>query len=153
MQVKQLCTTDVVTVDVGSDVVAAAQCMRTRHVGDVVVVKREDCGRIPVGIVTDRDLAVGVVAQEIADPRRILVDDLVSSDVLVVEGDDDVMDAMRAMLDRRVRRAPVVNALGVLVGILSYDDVLGYLTGVIRELSGLPNLQQFDETRRRTDHD
>jgi CBS domain-containing protein len=97
--------------------------MRSSHVGDVVVVDEPDGERIPVGIVTDRDLVVQVMALE-ADPTTVTAGDLISGALKTAGEANTVYEIAELMRSKGVRRVPVVNEHGGLVGIVALDDLL-----------------------------
>lgn len=98
----------------------AAQRMSTRNVGMLVVV---DARSHPVGVPTDRDIAISVVAAG-SDPNQVQVLDIMTPDPTCLADDRDTDDALAVMQRRGVRRLPVVNARGLLVGVVTMDDVL-----------------------------
>jgi len=122
-----LCTRILMIVRPGTSLVDAARCMRREHVGCVVVVEKKGHGEVPLGILTDRDIVVSVVAVGI-DPRVLTVADAMTRDLTVVGEDDSLGAALSAMRQHGVRRVPVVSKDGWLVGLLSVDDVVAALT-------------------------
>lgn len=102
-------------------IVRAAQVMKTEDVGAVPVVE-STASRKLVGIVTDRDIVVKVVAQ-----GRTLdgasVGDAMTQNPVTVQEDDDVNRALSAMADRKVRRIPVIDRNGILCGIIAQADI------------------------------
>ncbi|HUN75938.1 MAG TPA: CBS domain-containing protein [Steroidobacteraceae bacterium] len=137
MLVRTVCKRLVVTVTPQTEVIAAAKLMREKHVGFLVVVEPqtlETYGR-PVGVLTDRDIVVSVVALEV-DPKDLTVADLMSRGPAAVEEGESIEQALRTMRRMGVRRLPVLGARGMLFGVLALDDVLDVLAGEIGELSG-----------------
>jgi CBS domain-containing protein len=122
--------------------------MRKHHVGDLVVVDEPDRQPIPVGIVTDRDIVVSVIALGL-DPASLLVGDIMSDDLLTTSEDDDVYETIERMRFRGIRRVPVVNGEGGLTGIVSVDDLLEFLAEEMGELSRIASHQQSREKRAR----
>jgi CBS domain-containing protein len=105
----------------------AARVMRERHVGCLVVVEELTAGeRIVVGVLTDRDIAMGVVAAD-RDPHGMRVGDVMTRDVVKVRDDDSLSDVLAAMRRKAVRRVPVTGPKDVLIGIVALDDVLAVL--------------------------
>lgn len=102
-------------------VVMVAQIMKERDIGPVPVVK-DKLSRKLIGIVTDRDLAMKVVATG-HDPNDILVEDVMTKDVVTCREDDDVQAALNAMAKHQLRRIPVVDVNDSLVGIIAQADV------------------------------
>ena len=97
--------------------------MRRYHIGDVVVIDQTDGKPVPIGMLTDRDIVVEVVAAGV-DPREITVGDLLTRQLEVIEAHESDSDALRRMSAAGVRRLPVVDRDGVLLGIVSVDDLL-----------------------------
>ena len=127
MKTGEACKRNVVVVKRHTAIPAAAKLMRHEHVGCLVVVDDLD-ERVPVGIVTDRDIVVGVVAAEL-DPSTMKVGEIMSERPVTVTEDDDSLDTLRMMRLKGVRRVPVVSPAGLLVGIVTLDDLLGVLAG------------------------
>lgn len=98
-----------------------AQLMKKEDIGPVLIVDNEDSKRL-VGIVTDRDLALKVVAEG-RDPQTTKVEAVMTRKVITCRADDDVENAMKAMAQYQLRRIPVVDKDGRLVGIISQADV------------------------------
>jgi CBS domain-containing protein len=136
MAVGEICNRDVVIADKTLSVVAAAQLMRSQHVGDLVVVEEKDGRKQPVGIVTDRDIVVEVVAAGV-NPDALKVGDIMGSEVATVRESEGLFEALRYMRDKGVRRMPVVDPDGGLAGILTMDDLLGLLAEEMTELAKL----------------
>jgi CBS domain-containing protein len=148
MSINTLFNPNVATVSAGEDVAAAAELMREEHVGDLIVVEQRGAGMVPVGILTDRDIVVGVVAKRVpAD--RITVGDTMTRDVLTVREDASLEYAVREMRRRGVRRAPVVRANGDLVGVIALDDLIQHFAVQLGRLADLIRLEQNMETRGR----
>jgi CBS domain-containing protein len=124
MNVGELCSRDTVVAYRDTGLVEAARLMREHHVGSLVVVgERLLSDKLPIGMITDRDIVVAAVAKEV-DPRTLTVGDVMTGGALVVREQDGIPDALRMMREKGVRRAPVVSDKGALVGILAIDDVL-----------------------------
>lgn len=144
MKVGEACNRSVVVVEEDESALAAAKLMREYHVGDLVIVRSTGSPRVPVGIVTDRDLVLEVLALEV-DPDSVEVKDLVTSERLVTASEDEEFDsAVQMMRDYGVRRLPVVNDDGSLVGILTADDSLEI---VCDELQGIVHLELTQSRR------
>jgi CBS domain-containing protein len=119
----KLCTRPVVTVSPDATVEEAARAMRTKNVGAVVVVRD---GR-PAGILTDRDVAVGVVGLA-RNPALVKVGEVMRKNPTVIQEHAGILDAAQLLGKKGVRRLPVVNTRSELVGIISLDDILVLLT-------------------------
>ena len=136
MTIGEICNRGVVVVDRSESIKVAARLMREHHVGTVVVVEGDEGLWQPVGIVTDRDLVLEVLAEEVpADKLRI--GDLTGSRLLSLPEDGRVSDAIKAMRNRGVRRAPVVDKEGFLVGILAVDDIIDLLSEQLSDIVGV----------------
>lgn len=99
-----------------------AKLMKKEDIGPVLIVEKGDQGKRLVGIVTDRDLAIKVVGEG-RDPKKTKVKDVMTTKVVTCRADDDVQNAMNAMAQHQLRRIPVVDEYGALVGIISQADV------------------------------
>lgn len=129
MTVGDICNRNVVVAPKTEMVVDAAKRMRTSHVGDLVIVENRNGQHIPIGIVTDRDIVVSVVAGDPDHINYLLVSDVMSSDLVTAQEQDSIEAALKTMHEHGVRRLPIVDKDGALAGILTLDDVLKYLTG------------------------
>jgi CBS domain-containing protein len=103
--------------------------MRDDGVGALVVVAIRDGCLVPVGMLTDRDIVVGALAWQPALIGSLTVADTMSGDVVTVHDHEPVDTALYRMRERSIRRLPVVDAAGTLVGILTLDDVLAHTDG------------------------
>jgi CBS domain-containing protein len=126
-------------------VVAAARRMRDLHVGDLVVVDESAGGGIPIGIVTDRDLVVKILADGGERAARASVADAMSTDLVTARCDDSVEDALVQMTASGVRRLPLVDDSGRLAGVLAFDDVVALLSEELVDLARLIARQQRRE--------
>lgn len=143
MNVGELCSREVVFVTRETGLVEAARLMREHHVGSLVVCSEQFSQRVPVGMLTDRDIVVGVVAKEV-DAKTLTVGDVMSTGALVVRERDGVPDALRMMREKGVRRVPVVTDTGGLVGILAIDDILEL---VAEEMDGFVRTLRSERAR------
>lgn len=143
MSIGQLCNREVVIACPEENLLEAARLMRRYHVGDLIVV--ESAGsKVPVGILTDRDIVVEVVAQAV-DPANVSVADVMSQPLFSVRESDDLTGTVERMRHLGVRRAPVVDASGTLVGILTLDDVLEELAELLANLVSLTGRERKRE--------
>lgn len=117
--VKEICQREVVTCEQDESLVAAAEMMRERNISSIVVCAT----RVPVGIVTDRDLRNKVVAQG-RDPGDLRVSDIMNSPLVTIGEDDYLFDALYLMSRRRIHRLCVVDESGALSGIVTDSDAL-----------------------------
>lgn len=144
MPVGEICNREVVFVQADQSAFEAAQLMRQHHVGNVVVVEERGGLRVPVGIVTDRDLVVGIVAPGL-DPAAITVGDIMASELATVAENIGVFEAIQYMRAKGVRRLPVVDGRGGLAGILTLDDLLELLADELIALVRLVKREQRKE--------
>lgn len=148
MHIGEICTTQTIFCTRDESVQGAALLMRTHHVGDLIVIDQPNSERIPVGILTDRDIVVSVIALGL-DPASLLVGDVMVDDLLTCGEKDDVYETIERMRLRGIRRVPVVNAHGGLTGIVSVDDLLEFLAEEMGELARIGPHQQSQEKRPR----
>jgi CBS domain-containing protein len=106
----------------GDTVDQAAQLMKAEDVGPVPVVEDQETKKL-VGIVTDRDLAIKIVAEG-RDPKSTRVEEVMTRDLVTCRPDDDLQKALDAMARHQVRRVPIVDNNGSIVGILAQADVV-----------------------------
>jgi CBS domain-containing protein len=150
MYVSQLCNSNVVTVRPGDEITVAAQLMRERHVGYLVVVTADTAGmQVPIGVLTDRDIVVSIVARGI-DPKGLTVGDVMTANPVTVYELDAIEKAVQEMRRIGVRRMPVIGKVGQLKGVLSIDDVLNAVSGELRDLAGAIRTEQRIESTLRT---
>lgn len=136
MPISEFCHREVVCATRATTVTEAASLMREHHVGDLIIVETRDGKRMPVGIVTDRDIVVEVVAAGI-DPSELKLGDLRLASLVTVDETASYAQTVSRMSAQGVRRMPVVAADGSLVGIITFDDMLWQLAAPLAALSGL----------------
>ena len=141
---------EVATVYGDASVAQAAATMRDRHVGDLVVVKGCENQLVPIGMLTDRDIAIGVVGQGLK-PDLTKVTDAMSTDLVMVNVDDELTDVLRTMSDKGVRRAPVIDDHGILHGIVSMDDLIGAIAAELVRVTRLIRRGQEHEVEKTED--
>lgn len=122
----EICTRNVTIAFRKTSLPMAAKLMRENHVGCLVVVDEMGNLRTVVGVLTDRDIVTAVVAPGL-DPGTLSVGDVMSTVLVTAREDDSLIDLMRTMRGKGVRRVPVVGAQGELIGIATLDDVLAIL--------------------------
>ena len=116
--IRDVMSTDLATVEPSSTVVDAARLMKEKDVGPIPIVEG---GRL-VGVLTDRDIAIRVVAEG-KDAGSTTVEEIASRDLVTIDPQQTLDEAMRLMADHQVRRLPVCEEDGKLVGILAQADV------------------------------
>lgn len=145
MPISEICNREVIIVRPDDTALAAAKLMRQHHVGDVVVVEDRGGVRVPVGVVTDRDLVVEIIATEL-NPDVITAGDIMSQELVTVKESLGVFEAIQYMRAKGVRRLPVVNDSSGLVGILTMDDLLELMSEELLALAKLVKTEQKKET-------
>jgi CBS domain-containing protein len=144
-----ICNREVVTVAANTTVLAAAKRLRQHHVGSVVVCKDLDANiRVPIGIVTDRDIVVEVVATELrAD--TITVEDIMGRELVTARESDSVADTLDVMRYKGLRRIPIVAEDGRLAGIVSLDDLLEHVAIQLTDIARTIAREQIHESETR----
>jgi CBS domain-containing protein len=146
--VNDYCSHEPITVKREFGLLDAAGLMRDQHVGCVVVVERTaGGGQRPIGILTDRDIVVGVLAQTDRQLHLVRVDDVMTPNPVQAKETDDLSDTLMTMRAKGIRRMPVVSAAGELVGVLSFDDILEYIRDEVGDLARLVGREQQHERR------
>ena len=151
MKAGELCNREVVTASRGTTITEAARLMRDHHVGSLVVVEMQEGITKPVGIVTDRDLVIEVLAENI-ELDTITVGDVMSFTLLKISDQESVFDTAQRMRARGVRRVPVISETGALIGILALDDMLDLLSEELSLLAKLTSRESEQEQRKRMPH-
>ena len=136
MRIDKICTRQVVTVSRGTKVTEAARLMRQHHVGVVVVVEDRDRKRVPCAILTDRDIAIAVVAEGI-DPDELTVGEVAQADVVTGNSQASVVEIVELMRRHGVRRIPIVDDRNELAEIVTADDVVDF---VAREMTAAADM-------------
>jgi CBS domain-containing protein len=127
----------------------AAKLMRKHHVGSLIVVAKDDPrGRVPVGVLTDRDIVVEVLTGGL-DYRTVTVGEVMTRDPISVSDDEDVLEALKIMRRRGVRRLPVITRTGTLAGIVTIDDLLELFAEQLDDLVKAIASEQSREVRAR----
>ena len=135
MTAGEFCTRQVITIHGDDTLVEAAQRIRKHHVGTLIVVDEKDGQRMPVGLLTDRDLVVCVLTESRQHPEGLQVDQVMSRHPITAREDDDLLAALNKMRNFGVRRLPIVNDKGGLEGILTFDDLIELVAEEVSSLS------------------
>lgn len=143
MKVGEICQRNVVTAVPTTGVTEIARIMLQKHVGSVVIIESETDAR-PVGIVTDRDIVLQVLAENL-DPGETRACDIMTSEVVTTYLSTGVLETMRHMRSNGVRRIPVVDQNQKLVGILALDDLIDVIVSELGELSNTISSGQYKE--------
>ena len=147
MKTGEVCNRTVVVVGRDTPLGEAAKLMRENHVGSLVVSKNT-YGRKPLGLVTDRDMVVEVMAADL-DYRTLTVGEIMGDKLVIAKEADDSLDTLKLMRARGVRRLPVVTEKGDLAGIVTIDDLLEIVAEELEDIVHAIGNEQHKETKRR----
>ena len=148
MRVGEYCGAVVAVAHRDTSVTGAAQLMRKYHVGALVVVDDTAPRPRPVGMVTDRDLVVEVLAGE-ANAEQLTVGDVMSADLATAQWDESLTPVLERMCAQGVRRMPGGDETGALAGVISVDDVLEPLVEALAQIPAVVRGQRYQEAERR----
>ncbi|MEK6201898.1 MAG: CBS domain-containing protein [Desulfobulbaceae bacterium] len=150
MPIGELCNRAVVFATRKTSITEAAKLMRQYHVGDLVVMDlvKED-KRVPVGIVTDRDIVIEIIGDSLS-VDDFTVGDIMSQQLISVPETAGVIETIRLMRANGIRRIPVINEAGGLAGIISVDDMMDLLAEELTELARVAPREQDREARTRS---
>ena len=126
MTIGKICNREVVYISPDVTVQAACKLMRHYHVGSLVVVEEKNGNRVPVGMLTDRDVVVELLAMDL-DAKVITAGDIMSLDLVTVSENHGVYETIELMRLKGVRRMPIVDSENRLTGIVAIDDLLEML--------------------------
>lgn len=149
MSVGQHCDKKMSLLAQDASILEAAQVMRKNHVGEVVIVEQQADKTIPVGIITDRDLVIEIIAMEI-DLEQINVGSIVCFEIITVSKDTSLTKALEIMQLHGVRRAPVVDGNGALMGLISIESILKVLSQDMAKILKLFNTERRIEKKLRS---
>jgi CBS domain-containing protein len=133
MKIGEICTRIVTFATKDMPLVDAAKLMRQHHVGSLIVVEEQQRGRVPVGMLTDRDIVVEVLAPGL-DYKNLSVGEIMSSQLITARESDDMLGVLRVMRQKGIRRMPVLTEAGTLAGIVTLDDLLEILAEQMDDL-------------------
>lgn len=149
MNIDEICTREVIIANRSDSALEIAKVMRQYHVGDVIVVEHKDDRNIPVGIITDRDIVLELVAKEIS-ASGITAGDIMCTDLLLATENEQISDVIQKMCSKGVRRVPVVDEQGALVGIVTEDDLLEMINELLGGLVSMVSKEEHREHNMRT---
>ena len=148
MSIGEFCTREVVVAEKDTGIVELAQLMRKYHVGDVVIVEKHVDRMLPLGIVTDRDIVVELIAEEV-DVESVTGGDVMSTKLITAKQKDGLWDTLQLMQSQGIRRLPVVNEEDFLEGILTVDDLIELLAEELVILAKIAGRgQKYEEENR-----
>ena len=148
MTIGAICNRDVVTIHRNASVLDAAILMRKQHVGDVIVIEAHKEKLVPIGILTDRDIVVELVATDL-DCNVITTGDIMVANIASIKESTGVFEAIQTMTSKGVRRLPVVDDQCELIGIVTLDDLLILLAKELGSLTKLLAREQKNEADKR----
>ena len=148
MKLKDLCVLDVASCTPELTITEAARLMRQHHTGDLVVLDNADEQREPVGIITDRDIVLEVVAKG-RDPGKTTVREIMSTQLVIASASEDYAEALQRMATHGVRRVPVVDDEQCVLGIVTLDDILRVHATQASRLLDVVGKEQVREQRTR----
>ncbi len=146
MHVRRIFTRPVETCTVDESAADLAIRMLHDHVGCLIVIEYRKGEAVPIGIVTDRDLAISVMAAKL-DPESVTAGQIMSHGLVVISESDDASVALDEMRRSGIRRLPVVDDSGKLTGVVALDDVMEYLASMLVDVSRIGRVQQIEEQR------
>lgn len=143
MNIANVCSNRIISIAKEASLVAAAKLMQQNNIGALVVVDNKDHYPIPCGIITDRDITLQLLSLD-NNLDTLTVADRMSQDLLLVNHHQEVSVVMQQLCTKGVRRAPVVDDQGKLVGMVSTDDLLILLADQLSTLAALVRRQLKD---------
>jgi CBS domain-containing protein len=148
MLLKDICVLEVATCGRDASILEAARLMRHHHTGTLIVLDDPQGERTPAGIVTDRDIVLEVLANEL-DPAGTTVARIMCTKLVVGGAAEDVAAGVERMRLHGVRRLPVIEHDGSLMGIVTLDDILTLHAAQAGTLAGIVSIEQTQEQRGR----
>ena len=149
MSAGEYCNREVIVVERSEPVREAVRLMREHHVGSVVVVEKRGDQATPIGILTDRDIVIEVLAEDV-DPAEVNIGDIMTAEPVAVQQSTTLLESLEVMRQRGVRRLLVVDDKGYLLGVLAVDDILELLGEQIGAVVALIGAEQNHERQRRS---
>lgn len=143
---EQLCEKDVVCLKSSDTIFDAAERMCADHVGNVVIVDEKNGKKIPVGMLTDRDIVINSIAKKLK-PESVKISDIMSKKVVTATDDIEISELIQLITTEGVSRLPIVDSSGALIGILSSKRLFQYMAQGLCLLSSLSIQQQKREEK------
>jgi CBS domain-containing protein len=138
----------VVVAEPDTTVARASELMRENHVGALIVTEATGMRDRALGILTDRDIVVEVLAMGL-DPKVLTAGDVMSTNLVTAREDEAVFDALDRMKARGVRRLPVLDTADRLVGVLTLDDVNEFIADELSAVARTIRVEQRREASER----
>ena len=146
MTAGELCNRTVYIIRPDETVLEAARLMKKHHVGCLVVVEERGTDRVPIALVTDRDLVVKGMAEAPSDLETMQVSQVMSEGLVTARDTEWMYDVRKKMRARGVRRITVVDAEGRLQGIIAFDDMVEWMAQELTDLAQLVSREQKRES-------
>ncbi|MCB0407108.1 MAG: CBS domain-containing protein [Bdellovibrionales bacterium] len=143
MSLEKICVKDVVTAPKSAKVGVVVDLMKKHHVGSVVILEGLGKKSVPLGIITDRDIALTVGVEQ--NPSHLKVETVMQSQPVTAKVTDGVFETLKKMREFGVKRIPLVDKSGDLCGILAAEDLLNLLSQEMNELSKIGEVQLSNE--------
>lgn len=126
--VSKFMTKTVITATLDQTIQTVCKIMYENNIGSVVIVKREVDGFLPIGIITERDITHALGSVELF-PTQTPLRELMSTNMISIKPDSSIHDAVAIMHGNNIRRLPVINDDGKMVGIITDKHILGAIAG------------------------
>jgi CBS domain-containing protein len=133
MAIDEFYETAVITITKEASIQEAATLMRENNIGNIIVVDEEGNSPTPIGILTDRDIVIKVIAER-ADVNNVTVGEVMAENIQVFLKEEGVKEILNEMKEKEIRRAPIVDKNGKLVGIVTVDDLLILISHELNDL-------------------
>jgi len=138
MTIESIATREVVMISESVALNKAAELMKDHNIGAIIVIKDKNTSKTPCGIITDRDIMIKWLEKGI-DNQALTVGQVMSQDLLTIKQNQSILDAISALSEKGVRRAPVINQAGEVIGIISIDDIFVLLA---KEMDAISKIAQ-----------
>lgn len=148
MTVGEYCNRETIIIGPHEPVIEAVSLMREQHVGALVVTEERHQEQVPIGILTDRDILIEILAEGVSIDA-VTVGDIMNRDPKVAWDDEDVTTIIKRMRVNGIRRMPVVNEKNVLQGLITLDDLLELIAAELTDLAALISREQKQEQEKR----
>lgn len=148
MPIRKIATKNVVTLTPEATVQDAAKKMREYHVGNVVIVESKNGKTVPLGILTDRDIVLSLVAFGL-DASKVLAEEIMAPLLTTAKSTDSFNHVLELMKQHGVKRIPLVNSAGALEGIVSDEDIISILAFELTNVARIKDRQIKVESDRR----
>ena len=144
MLLGEACNREVIITDSSCTVLKAAKLMREYHVGSIVIIKKEQEINKPIGIITDRDIVIEVISKNTI-PDMVKLSEIMSTELVTGKDTDELWASLQNMRTHGVRRMPVIDKNGSLVGIITADDILELFSEELQDVIRLIAVEQEKE--------